>query len=290
MSEASDSNARVTRRRRWPKRVLSALGILLLLALSVFVAYRSFRSCLYRSLPEDAPRIGISLDGFWLNRTGLTYGAFDIALPRAGGRLVELDVAAAGDPVDPARVVWLLEGIDGLILGGGGNVDPDLYGGDPVQPGDVSRRHDDFDLELIRQARSRKIPVLGICRGCQILNVASGGTLKDLHDEPEIRARHFLPLLGHPLHVEPAGRLARALKQTEFDGVMSTHQHGIDGLGAGVRAVAWADRERSEIEAIEITGANWVIGVMWHPERESVSDEMQLNLFRALVEQARRNQ
>ncbi len=158
MSEASVPGAGASRPRRWPKRVFWALGILILLALAIFGAYRSYRNRLYRSLPEDAPRIGISLDSLWLNRTGLIYGAFDIALPRAGGRLVELDFTAAGDPVDPSRVAQMLEGIDGLILGGGGDVDPRLYGGEPSKSGDVDRRYDEFDLELIRQAQARKIP------------------------------------------------------------------------------------------------------------------------------------
>ncbi|MCZ6602691.1 MAG: gamma-glutamyl-gamma-aminobutyrate hydrolase family protein, partial [Planctomycetota bacterium] len=288
-SEASDSGAGVSRPRQWPKRVLIALGIIILLALALFGAYRSYRNRLYRTLPEDAPRIGISLDSLWLNQTGLTYSAFDIALPRAGGRLVELDFTAAGDPVDPDRVAKMLDGIDGLILGGGGDVDPRLYSGDPSKSDHANRRYDDFDLELIRQAKARKIPVLGICRGCEILNVAFGGTLKDLQEEPEVRARHFLPLQGHSLHVEAGGRLAGILKQTEFEGVMSTHGHAIDRLGRGVRAVAWADVDRKEIEAIEIAGAGWIIGIMWHPERESLTDEMHLNLFRALVEQARKN-
>lgn len=286
MSGSPVSNAGAARPRRWRKRVLRVLGSLLLIALALFGAYHLYRSRLYASLAADAPRIGISLDGFWFNQTGLTYGAFDIAVLRAGGRLVELDFKAAGDPVDPERVAAMLDRIDGLILGGGGDVDPRLYGGDPAKAEHVSRRWDDFHLELIRQARARKIPLLGVCRGCQILNVSRGGTLKDLRDEPDVRARHYLPLKGHPLHIQPDERLARVLKQTEFESVMSTHQQAVDKLGRGVRAVAWADEGRNEIEAIELSGDAWTIGIMWHPERESVTDEMQLNLFRALVEHA----
>ena len=79
MSGASVSGSGATRPRRWPKRVLLSLGILVLLALALFGAYRFYRNRLYASLPADAPRIGISLDDFWFNQTGVTYGAFDAA-------------------------------------------------------------------------------------------------------------------------------------------------------------------------------------------------------------------
>lgn len=272
------------RPRRWRRRTLAGLGIVVLVVLVLVAAANIYRGCLRHSLPDDAPRIGLALDDFWFNRTGLVSSAFDVSLSRVGGHMVELDYRAAGDPLDASRVAEMLDDIDGLILGGGGSVDPRLY--DPEsreEPAD--RLCDEFALELIRQAESRKIPLVAICRGCEILNVAYGGTLGDL--EPEMKSRHFLPLEGHDLFVEPGGRLAEILGRTRFEGVLSTHMMGLDRLGEGVRAVAWADEARTEIEAIEISHADWIFGILWHPERETITDEIHLGLFRALVEQAR---
>jgi putative glutamine amidotransferase len=274
------------RPRRWRRRILSGLGVLVLIVLLLVVAANVYRGCLRTSLPEDAPRIGLALDDFWFNRTGLVSSAFDVSISRAGGRLVELDYRTAGDPLDPARMARILEGVDGLILGGGGSVDPDLYGADREEGEPADRLCDEFALEMIRQAKTRRIPLVAICRGCEILNVACGGTLKTL--DPEGRARHFLPRQGHDLFVEPGGRLAEILGRTRFEGVLSTHLMGLDRLGRNVRAVAWADEDRREIEAIEITDADWIFGVLWHPEREILTDEIHLPLFRSLVDEARR--
>jgi putative glutamine amidotransferase len=268
----------------WRGRILKGLGILVGIVLVLLVAAKVYRGCLHRSLPDDAPRIGLALDDFWFNRTGIVASAFDVSIARAGGRMVELDFRDAGDPLDPEKVARILDEIDGLILGGGGSVDPDLYGEERKEGEPADRLCDEFALELIRQADARKIPFVGICRGCEILNVAYGGTLKDL--DPDVRARHFLPLEGHDLFVDEESRLAEILGRTEFEGVLSTHLMGLDRLGDRVRPVAWADRERTEVEAIEITGADWIFGLLWHPERETLGDEMHLSLFRALVEKA----
>ena len=157
-----------------------------------------------------------------------------MALPRAGGRPVELDLSVVGDPVDPAKVRAILDGIDGLVLGGGGDVDPALFGGEPADSEVVDRHADEVALELLRQAEARGMPVLGICRGCQILNVARGGTLTDLRERPEIHDRHFLPAEGHAIHVAPGSRVAAHLERIELEGVMSTHRWGIGRLGRGV--------------------------------------------------------
>jgi putative glutamine amidotransferase len=178
-------------------------------------------------------------------------------------RLAELVVAAGGVPV--ATDTWadpeaLLERVDALVLNGGSDVAPNLYGAEPHEAtGAPNARRDDFELRLARGALERQLPVLGVCRGMQVLNVARGGTLvQDLegHNEREAWDRPV-----HEVEVEPGSRVARA-----FGGrtaVNSVHHQAIDRLGSGLRATAHAPD--GVIEAIEADDG-LAVGVQWHPE------------------------
>jgi len=193
------------------------------------------------------------------------------SLARAGfapGEIVVLHSADA-PPVD----------FDGLLLGGGEDVDPALYG-DARRPGLglVNRRRDDQELGLIAAARRRRAPIFGICRGIQILNVACGGTLvQDIPSEApspvDHRVREPKTAMAHT--VTAAG--ATALPGGTFP-VSSRHHQAIARLGAGLRAVALADD--GVVEAVEGDG---IVAVQWHPENFAV-DPVAERLFRAFRE------
>jgi putative glutamine amidotransferase len=183
-----------------------------------------------------------------------------------------------------AHVDEVLDRIDALVLQGGGDVHPDHYGGE-VHPetNTLDRRRDEFELELLRHARERAMPVLGICRGIQLVNVAYGGTL--VQHLPEVTELDHEQLdvwdaVAHRVEIAPGSRLARVMGTTELD-VNSVHHQAVDRLGAGLRAVAWADD--GVVEAIEHE-SDRVLAVQWHPEwTASVDWERQRRLFESLV-------
>ena len=164
----------------------------------------------------------------------------------------------------------LLDRLDGLLLSGGIDVDPALYGR-PRHPrlGRVDRRRDEFELALTREAVARDLPILAICRGHQVLNVATGGTLiQDIpseivgavtHDAPGRRTRR-----SHAVEVAPGSRLAEILGEGVHS-VNSFHHQAVDELGAGL-AVSARSAKDGLIEGVELPGRSFVIGVQWHPE------------------------
>jgi len=178
---------------------------------------------------------------------------------------------------------------DALLLVGGGDVDPACYGAEPhPEVYGTDRRRDEFEMRLVRDAVTAERPVLAICRGIQVLNVALGGTLhQHLKDLPGAIAHgnptETDPWVEHELKVSEASRIAEACGQVALSARASHHQ-AVDRLGPGLRAVAWT--EDGVIEAIE-ADHGWVVGVQWHPERTAAEDETQQALFDALVEQAR---
>lgn len=227
------------------------------------------------------PRIGIS------GRSALVEGA-----ERSGVNASYLRAVAAGggapvilSPLAGARAVpALLDGVDALLLSGGADVDPRHYRTAPHPAlGTVEPERDSFELALIAEARERGLPVLAVCRGLQIVNVALGGTL--WQDLPAERGAH--PQSGsrtdrvHAVTLVPTSRLAEALG-TERHRVNSFHHQAIRDLAPGLAATAHA--EDGVIEGIESTTGWWLLGAQWHPEEfwaESGSSD--LALFRALV-------
>jgi putative glutamine amidotransferase len=186
----------------------------------------------------------------------------------------------------------LLDRFDGLLLIGGGDIDPERYGQPREQEvyGVIALR-DGFELPLVDAAIARAMPTLAVCRGHQVLNVALGGTLEQHlapgdvpHGAPGVAGGSTV----HSVRVQAGSRLAAALGTTVAD-VSSQHHQAVDKLGGDLEAVAWADD--GVIEGIELTVPDqWVIGVQWHPEDTAGSDAVQQRLFDAFVaEVARRS-
>lgn len=187
-------------------------------------------------------------------------GAVPQLLPRAGGRLDALD---------------LLEGVDGLVLQGGADMSPRSYGEEPLRPewaGDPDR--DAYEMELVRLCLQAGKPLLGVCRGAQVLNVALGGSLwQDLETQhPERRVHRNWEIYdehGHEIAVEPGSWLARACGETLGPGparVNSVHHQGLRALGRGLVVEARSVPD-GVVEAVRLEGGpSFAYGVQWHPE------------------------
>jgi putative glutamine amidotransferase len=205
------------------------------------------------------------------------------AVRAGGGRPVLLP---PGDE-DPTHV---LDHLDGVLLCGGGDIDPALFGGPSGHDAQYSTcpERDAFELALVEQCLARRTPTLAICRGLQILNVACGGDLHvhlpDVVGETVVhrvsRERHT----QHPVRIEPDSRLAALLGPGPAQ-VASWHHQGISRLGRGLRAVAWADD--GTVEAVEIDDWPSLWAVQWHPELQvEEPDGRQRRLFEALASAA----
>ncbi len=290
--QTPESNATTVprrKRRRRLRRIGMALAILIAILLTGYLSLRFiYPRWLDRQVIDEAPRIALSLDNSLLGRIGITDATYQRAIAKAGGRLIPLRPDAAGDPnvsVEAVEELLTRERIDGVLLTGGGDVDPNVYGGQPGKTMLVHRLRDDFEIALIRAAQQRDLPILGICRGCQIINVALGGTIRNLRKEADMKGRHLV-LAGHPVELTPNSRLAEVLGVAGLPKVVSLHGQAVGKLGAGVRVAATGPGE--VIEAIEADTPNeegWVLGLQWHPELSL--DPNQHKIFTNLVDRAR---
>lgn len=192
---------------------------------------------------------------------------------------------------DRRDVPALLEGLDGLLIPGGYDIDPKWWGDElGPQSGKIVPTLDEFELPLCRRALLAGLPVLGICRGAQTLNVAAGGTLyQDLASERPSPVAHQQKAPGwyptHAIEVAPDSRLAQCLLSSTR--VNSFHHQAVKDVAPGLRAVAWTSD--GVIEAVEGTGPAFVLGVQWHPELMWERDPAYGKVFVHFVEACRAN-
>ena len=217
--------------------------------------------------------------GVWDVRAAFLPQQYFDAVTASGGIAVLLPPQPARDAVADA----VLEGLDGLILTGGLDVQPELYGAqrhpltDPARPD-----RDAWELALFRGAEKRRMPVLAICRGLQLVNVARGGTLHQHLPEAIGTDRHRVGggvFATNTVEVESGTALASLVGDGALD-VHSYHHQGVDQLGDGLRVTARDDG--GLVQAVESTGDGYVVGVQWHPE-QNVEDR---RLFAGIVDQA----
>ena len=194
---------------------------------------------------------------------------------RAGGRALLVPPSEEG-------VEETLDALDGLLLSGGADLDPTLYGADahPETRGTQPER-DRAELALLEAALARDLPLVAVCRGAQVLNVARGGDLVQhlpevVGDEKHREVRGVFS--EHPVRIDDGSRLGSLLGGGAP--VKSHHHQGLGAVGAGLREVAWADD--GTVEALEDPACRFALGVLWHPEAGEDT-----KLFEALVAEAR---
>jgi len=198
------------------------------------------------------------------------------AVERAGGRALIV-------PPTDVGLEETLASVDGLIFSGGGDIDPEIYGAEAHEETQgVDPKRDEAELALVRAALDRDMPVLAVCRGSQVLNVALGGDL--VQHLPEVvghdRHRHTPgEFADHDVRLEPASRISAILGDRAP--VKSHHHQAFGRLAGSLREAAWADD--GTIEAIEDPSRRFALGVLWHPEEGE-----DFALFEALVVEARR--
>jgi putative glutamine amidotransferase len=189
------------------------------------------------------------------------------AIHGAGGMMAMLppDRLATEDPGE------LLDRIDALVLGGGADIDPESQGVE-AHPETIGTNpdRDRFEMTLARAALERGIPLLGVCRGMQVLNVACGGTL-DQHLPDRLGHDRHRPVPGswaeHDVRLEPGSLAATAAGTVQLT-VKSHHHQGVDAIPEPLSASAWATDDES-VEAIESADGEFVLGVLWHPEEDA---------------------
>ncbi|WP_458106504.1 gamma-glutamyl-gamma-aminobutyrate hydrolase family protein [Arthrobacter sp. R3-55] len=201
-------------------------------------------------------------------------------LTRAGG----IPVLLPPQPITAGVIELLISRLDGLVIPGGWDVDPALYGQERHEKTDQPRpERDAWEQALIREAIRQDIPLLCICRGEQLLNVTLGGTL---HQHlPEVVGKDLYQAGGYqftliPVMVRPDSLLAR-LTGLSLDAVPVSHHQAVDALGEGLVASAWS--EDRIVEAIEYPENTFTVGIQWHPEE--LPEEF--GLFRGFIEAAR---
>ncbi|MEO8744127.1 MAG: gamma-glutamyl-gamma-aminobutyrate hydrolase family protein [Candidatus Dormiibacterota bacterium] len=216
-------------------------------------------------------------------KLALNRAYFD-ALEAAGATTLPIPIVH-----DERHLRTLYDLLDGLLLPGGADVEPHRYGAEPREDAhlNVMPELDEVEITLARWAVDDDLPLLAICRGIQVLNVACGGTLwQDILLEGATKESHDQEprdLLVHGLNVEPWSHLAHTLGATEFQ-VNSLHHQAVREVGADLRAVAHSTD--GLIEGLELPGHRFVVGIQCHPEELSKTEPWARRLFEGFVAEA----
>lgn len=235
-------------------------------------------------------RVGILCPDDWVQNA-------NVYLKELGPSLV----TAGGEPwlTFPSRggVEEMMSGLQALLVPGGDDIDPALYGGNPNLPHwDINRPFDDFEIACVHRAFGSGMPLLGICRGEELINVAGGGTLvDDIKTQKPESLKHFYTIAMkrrkqrriavHPIRIERDSQLFRALG-TDTVTVNSVHHMCIDKVSPLLRVTAWA--EDGTPEAVERPGYPWQGGVQFHPEWLRLENPLFQGIFNTLVDDAER--
>jgi gamma-glutamyl-gamma-aminobutyrate hydrolase PuuD len=223
-----------------------------------------------RQSPGQPPRIGITTYretatwGVWNEAADLLPSSYADAVTLAGGAALLLPPATHDDLATAAEAV--LEGVHGLALAGGPDIDPHRYRAERDPHSSPPRpNRDAWEIQLAHTALAHGLPVLAICRGMQVLNVALGGDLIQ-HLPDVVGNSEHCPVIGrhgkHEVVLAPDSRLGSLLGLRAT--VATYHHQGLAHLGSELVAIGWA--ADGTIEAVEHAGAPWVVGVQWHPE------------------------
>ncbi|HET9772276.1 MAG TPA: gamma-glutamyl-gamma-aminobutyrate hydrolase family protein [Acidimicrobiia bacterium] len=220
----------------------------------------------------------------WRQAAVACTAAYLEAVERAGGDPVILPPRG----IDEAEAGERLRRFDGLLLVGGGDIDPACYGQEPApEVAHINPARDEFEIPLVRSAIDRGLPTLCICRGAQVLNVALGGTLhqhiSDREDLVAHRNEDGSDGVLHEIRAEVGSRVMKAMGGAERVRTFSHHHQALDALGTGLVPVGWA--EDGLLEAVELD-EGWVLGLQWHAEATAAADPTQQAVFDALVREA----
>jgi putative glutamine amidotransferase len=204
--------------------------------------------------------------GTWEVEATVSPRVYGLAVQRGGGLALLLppddDVAESPDE--------LLDMLDGLVISGGSDIDPASYGALPHPETHGTRpERDRFELALAHRALERDMPVLGICRGMEMLNVALGGTLEQHIERLDVHRHTPGAFCDHAVRLEPGSLAARAVG-AERTGVKSHHHQGVDELGEGLTVTGRSEPDGLP-EAIEVPDRRFALGVLWHPEEDEQS-------------------
>ena len=238
-------------------------------------------------MSDRRPAIGILTPftyaefGVWHQHAALLPDGYVDAVNRAGG----LALLATPDPLVTAHPDELLDRLDGLMLSGGADIEPAVYGAQRHAEAQESQRdRDEFEIALTRRAVARDMPVLGVCRGMQVLNVTFGGTLHQHLPEAVGHGEHrrvpgSFDGADHDVRLQPGSIAARAAGEL-LHPTKSHHHQGVDRIGEGLRVTGVSTLDELA-EAIELPDRRFVLGVQWHPEADERS-----RIVEALVEAA----
>ncbi len=234
--------------------------------------------------PADAPRVLVSVDTTLWQRLGFSRLTYARALRAAGLHPVVIDFDSTDSSV--ASVTRLLDGADGLLLSGGGDIDPQRFGAEAKTALDVSKKRDALEFALVEVAEQKGLPVLGICRGAQLINVHAGGTLGEFRADKPRYKQHRRISSGHAVKLEDDSRMAQIYGTTELASVVTFHGQYVNKPGNNVRIVGYAIDGTPEAIEVDTGSAFGMLGVQWHAEVVPW-DRQQAKLFRAFAAAAK---